>query len=183
MGRRLRTAGLTILSGLGGVASEDRWWSRLREDIRLTWSHGQHDLHGLGFYWHLPSSYSPERRRTLNDAALGLGWGLGREDDRDNEHLLFVQASRSSHFKPQYTAGYLWNARWRLTKRLRGGLGYVAFVFCRSDVYRYLPLPGIVPVASLGTDCFAVYLAYLPGIRNGITGTGNVLYLFARVRL
>lgn len=155
------------------------WWGILGD----TWTEGAGVAYVSGWYWHAPSSYSPERRRELNTAALGLGWGRSMADAEGREHALLFMASRSSHHKPQYLAAYLRTSHRSAPFGLRAGLGYTVFVFARSDIYRYLPLPGILPIASLGGDRWTLYLSYLPGIGNGITGTGNVAYVFARIRL
>jgi palmitoyl transferase len=147
---------------------------------RIT-NEGRTDLYLSGAYWHLPFAYSHERRQELNAHAWGLGLGRSLVDARDNEESLYAMASSSSHFKPQYGVGYTWLARWRVSGDLRVGAGYTAFIFARSDIYRYLPLPGIVPVASLGTDRASLIAAYLPRISNGITGRGNVIYAFGKI--
>jgi palmitoyl transferase len=141
---------------------------------------GKTDLYVSGYYWHLPFAYPPDKRATFNDLAWGLGLGRSLVDEKDNERFVYIQVSRSSHFKPQYAIGYGWQARWNAPFGIKLGAGYAAFVFARSDVYHYTPIPGIVPVASLATGRASLYVAYLPGIHNGITGRGNVLYVFSR---
>lgn len=175
--------GSAMLLGNAPSGPSAGWFTGVLSEFRAIASTGRDDLHLSGFYWHLPFAYSPDRRSRLNDAALGLGLGRSAIDAKDNERGLLVQVSRSSHFKPQYVAGYWWQARWRVAGRIRAGAGFTAFVFARSDIYHYLPLPGVVPLVSFGTDDAALYLTYLPRIHNAITGTGNVLYLYARVRL
>ncbi len=153
----------------------------LAGEMASIYREGRTDLYLSGYYWHLPFAYSEERRRELNDRAWGLGIGRTLVDARGNERGLFATASRSSHFKPQYAAGYLWLARWPLIDDIKVGAGFAAFVFARSDIFRYAPLPGIVPMGSVGTDRAALYVTYLPRISNGITGRGNVIYAFARL--
>ena len=179
----LAGAGSVMLLGKVPSGPPAGWFTGVLSEFRAIASTGRDDLHLSGIYWHLPFAYSPERRSRLNDAALWVGLGRSVIDAKDNERGLLFQVSRSSHFKPQYVAGYWWQARWRVTGKVRAGAGYTAFVFARSDIYHYLPLPGVVPLVSVGTDDAALYLTYLPRIHNAITGTGNVLYLYARVRL
>jgi len=151
------------------------------DGAKRIYNEGRNELYLSGAYWHLPFAYSHERRQELNAHAWGLGLGRSLVDARDNEESLYAMASSSSHFKPQYLMGYTWLARWRVSGDLRVGAGYSAFIFARSDIYHYLPLPGIVPVASVGTDRASLLAAYLPRISNGITGRGNVIYAFGRV--
>ncbi|MFN0299476.1 MAG: phospholipid:lipid A palmitoyltransferase [Burkholderiales bacterium] len=155
--------------------------ARLAGEMASIYREGRTDLYLSGYYWHLPFAYSEERRRELNDRAFGFGLGRTLIDARGNERGLFATASRSSHFKPQYAAGYLWLARWPLIDDLHVGAGFAAFIFARSDIYHYFPLPGIVPIGSVGTGRAALYVTYLPHISNGITGRGNVIYAFARL--
>jgi len=156
------------------------WLTRAREGARRIYDLGRTDVYLSGAYWHLPFAYSHEKRQELNAHAWGLGLGRSLVDARDNEESLYAMTSSSSHFKPQYGVGYTWLARWRVGGDFRIGAGYSAILFARSDIYHYLPLPGIVPVASVGTDRASLLAGYLPGIAKGITGRGNVIYAFGR---
>jgi palmitoyl transferase len=155
--------------------------ARAAEGAKHIYHEGRSDLYLSGAYWHLPFEYSSEDRERLNDRAWGAGLGRRLVDIRDNEESLYALTSSSSHFQPQYVVGYAWLARWRLSGEFRVGAGYTAFIFARSDIYHYFPLPGIAPIASLGTDRINLLVGYLPGIRNGITGRGNVLYALCRI--
>lgn len=165
-----------------GAEPTATWVRGVLAEVQVVASTGRNDLHLSGVYWHLPFAYSPERRARLNDAALGLGFGRSLIDAKDNERGLLVQVSRSSHYKPQYAAGYWWLARWRVAGSFKVGAGCTAFVFARSDIFHYLPLPGAVPLVSVGTDRAALYVTFLPRLHDAITGTGNVVYAYARVR-
>ena len=155
--------------------------TRAAEGARRIYNEGRTDLYLSGAYWHLPFAYSRERRQELNAHAWGFGLGRSLVDGRDNEESLYAITSSSSHFKPQYAVGYTWLARWRLSGDFRIGAGYSAFIYARSDIYHYLPLPGIVPMASVGTDRASLLAGYLPGIAKGITGRGNVIYAFGKI--
>lgn len=155
--------------------------TRAAEGAKRVYNEGRTDLYLSGAYWHLPFAYSHERRQELNAHAGGFGLGRSLVDGRDNEESLYAMASSSSHFRPQYIAGYSWLARWRVSGDFRIGAGYSAFIFARSDIYHYFPLPGIVPVASVGTDRLTLFATYLPGISKGITGRGNVIYAFGKI--
>lgn len=186
-GGRVRSGLAGCLAGVVGSCGDaepvPQGFRRILAEFREVASSGRNDLHLSGVYWHLPFAYSPQRRSRLNDAALGMGFGRSLLDAKDNERGLLVQVSRSSHYKPQYAAGYWWLARWRVVGDFAFGAGYTAFVFARSDIYHYLPLPGAVPLLSLGTERATLYLTYLPRIHDAITGTGNVVYIYARVRI
>lgn len=175
----LGTASIAAQADAGGEVS---WQRAALEEVRKVSTEGSVDLHLSGLYWHLPFAYPREKRARLNDAALGIGLGRSLAVPGGPERGVFAQVSRSSHFKPQYVAGYFRLARWPLAGGLQFGAGYAAFVFARSDVYHYLPLPGAAPLVSLGTDRVAVYVSFLPRIHDAITGTGNVFYLYVRVK-
>ena len=82
-----------------------------------------------------------------------------------------------SHGKPQYQAGYGWIATWRpIDEKFRVGAGVTAFLFMRSDIGNYAPIPGILPVVSTGYGPFDVQMAYIPGGQ----GNGNVLFWWAK---
>jgi len=104
------------------------------------------------------------------------GGGIARTwiDDRDNERFLYVLALSDSHYDFQPIAGYAWTARWPLAGGIKAGLGYTVFVTMRSDT-NYFPFPAILPLASVGTDAFTLYGAWVP--------FSDVLLFFARASL
>src|SRR5262249_45958107 len=112
----------------------------------------------------------------LNDIAWGGGYGRSVVDADGDTHSVYVLASQDSHYKPQYFAGYLWTTYWPLAGNLQGGLGYTVFLFARSDIGNYVPLPGIVPPASLRWGRAELLGVYVPGVAHA----GNVGYVFAR---
>jgi len=137
---------------------------------------GRNDYYASGVSWHAPWAYSSERRHELNEAAWGGGFGRSVVDANGNTHSLYAIAFRDSHYRPQYTTGYLWTTYWPLAGRLRGGLGYSALVFSRSDIGNRYPVPAVLPAASLRYREVELIGTFIPGFTQG----GDVGYFFAR---
>jgi palmitoyl transferase len=160
------------------------WWQDTKDALAYKYErskdaffNGRNDYYASGFIWHAPWGYSSERRHDeLNDAAWGGGFGRSVVDPSGDTHSLYAIAFRDSHYRPQYTTGYLWMTYWSLAGRLRGGLGYSAFVFSRNDIGSRYPVPAVLPAASLRYQEVEVMGTYVPGFTQG----GNVGYFSAR---
>ncbi|MBK6982970.1 MAG: phospholipid:lipid A palmitoyltransferase [Betaproteobacteria bacterium] len=161
------------------------WWQDAQDVLsykversRDALSRGRNDLYASGLIWHAPWAYGSERRQNeLNEAAWGGGFGRSVVDANGNTHSLFAIASRDSHFKPQYLAGYQWTTYWPLAGQLRGGLGYSVFAFSRDDIGNWFPIPAVVPTATLRYRELELIMTYIPGITQG----GNVGYAVVRL--
>lgn len=160
------------------------WWQEAQgmiaykvERSRDALFNGRNDLYASGVIWHAPWAYSKERRRNeLNEAAWGGGFGRSVVDADGDTHSLFAIASRDSHFKPQFLAGYHWTTYWPLAGELRGGLGYTVFAFSRDDIGNWFPIPAVVPTATLRYREVELVATFIPGITQG----GNVAYAVLR---
>jgi palmitoyl transferase len=137
---------------------------------------GRTDLYFSGYVWHASYAYTAERRRELNEQAWGAGLGRSIVDAGGNTHSLYFTVFRSSHFKPQYNLGYSWLTYWGAPGALRAGLGYTVFLFSRTDIYGGLPIPGVLPLASIRYRRAELLGTYLPAGH----AAGNVAYLFGR---
>lgn len=108
-----------------------------------------------------------------NDYPYGAGVGSYFIDERDNERIVFAMAFSDSHYNIEPLAGYAWIARWPiLSSSLKAGIGYTAFLTARNDTL-WLPVPGVLPLVSLGTDEASVYITHVV--------TQNVTFIFLRV--
>jgi palmitoyl transferase len=134
---------------------------------------GKWDLYVSGYTWHAPWHYSSDRRDELNAFAVGGGFGKGLTDEKDNQRLLYGMVFSDSHYKPQYTVGYAWMARWTFGSDFKLGAGYTAGFTSRSDIAGYAPIPLILPLLSAGTDRVQFYMVPIP--------VSDVLYFFGRV--
>jgi palmitoyl transferase len=182
----MKTKRVLVLSlcafSLSGPAQAD-WWQDTKDVFAYKYErskdaffNGRNDYYASGVSRHAPWAYSSERRHELNESAWGGGFGRSVVDANGNTHSLYAIAFRDSHYKPQYTAGYLWMTYWPLAGRLRGGLGYSALVFSRSDIGNRYPVPAVLPAASLRYREVELIGTFVPGFTQG----GNIGYIFAR---
>ena len=64
-----------------------------------------------------------------------------------------------------------------LAGELKAGVGFTAFLTSRSDTLKGVPVPVVLPLASLQYRKSAVMASFMPGPK----GNGNVLFLFGRI--
>jgi palmitoyl transferase len=137
---------------------------------------GRWDAYATGYAWHAPWAYDKDKRDQLNSAALGGGLGRSVVDANGDTHSLYAMAFRDSHYKPQYTAGYAWTTYWP-GKWVDIGLGYTVFLFSRSDIAHYTPLPLAGPLVSLRHGEVELMATAVPGIAHD---SGNIAFVFVR---
>ncbi len=142
-----------------------------------TWYQGKDDLMVPFHTHHLRSAYSKEKIDTLVENTWGLGYGRTRYDERGNSDSLYAMGFRDSHgdFEPIIGYAHRWNVG--DVDGLHAGLGYTVFITARSDTAHYLPIPGILPVASLNYRRVAVNTTYVPGGK----ANGNIFFLWANI--
>jgi hypothetical protein len=150
------------------------WFGDAWSGLKQTTARGRNGLLLPLYTWHPTPSY--DNRSEQNSYTWGAGISRTMIDARGNERMVYALAFSDSHYDFQPMVGYAWVARWTLgSSGLYGGLGYTAGLTIRSDVGYALPIPYIVPMASLGTDGFTMYAAYVPG--------SNVAFIFSRLQL
>ena len=99
-------------------------------------------------------------------------WGAGLHYDFTTEESNWVPFVTASGFKdsngnPSYYAGGGTMRRFHFGEpegSLHLGLGVVAFLMVRKDFENDDPFPGILPVATIGNDRFAVNMTYIPKV-------------------
>ena len=160
------------------ASSDCSWYGTAREHVGDTWRQGGLDVY-LPFYtWHMPFAYTPALLRSYNDYPAGAGIGKGRYNARGNFEGMYAVEFADSHGKPQYQAGYSWLPTWRpFSDQFRVGAGLTGFVMARSDIRRYTPFPGVVPLGSIGYWKWDVQAAYVPGGKDN----GNVMLLWLKL--
>jgi len=172
--RTLAALSATTPAGMAANSAPDAgWFDRAWDGTKRIAREGDPDFYISGAIYHMPYDYSSERRGELNEGGWGGGLGKSLTDARDNQRMLFAMLIRDSHYKPQYTAGYGWIARWNMGGGVKFGLGYTAALIARSDYADYTPMPVILPLASVGTDRAALYATFVP--------FSNVLYVFGKL--
>lgn len=167
------------LSGSAAAACDDpsSFLGGACKRVTDTWNQGQSQLL-LPFYsYHLRFAYTQEKIDSFEEHAWGLGYGRSRYDDAGNWHSLYAMGFRDSHAKFEPAVGYGYQWMWGEREALHAGLGYTVIITARSDIGHYVPLPGILPIASVNYGRSAVNMAYVPGGK----GNGNVLFLWGSV--
>nr|VXZ87238.1 Lipid A palmitoyltransferase PagP precursor [Klebsiella pneumoniae] len=104
---------------------------------------------------------------------MGAGFGVSRWDEKGNWHGLYLMAFKDSFNKWEPIGGYGWEKTWRpLTdQNFHLGLGYTLGVTAR-DNWNYIPIPVILPLASIGYGPATFQMTYIPGTYNN----GNVYF-------
>jgi palmitoyl transferase len=153
------------------------WALSARHRAQQIWTEGGTDLYLSGYTWHNRASYSSEKIRRYNERAWGGGLGKSIYDEDGDWQGLYALGFLDSHSRLQMMAGYGFQKIWRASEDTRLGLGYTVFLTSRSNVLGGLPVPGILPLASLGFKNANLYAAYVPPYRKG---SGNVLFLFTK---
>lgn len=157
--------------------SQVPWYERARQRVETTWEEGSPVAYLPLHTTHLRFAYSREKIDSYNEDPWGIGFGKGMHDADGDWHGLYFIGFRDSNSKPQYLAGYGYRTYWSLLGELKIGLGYNAFLTARSDIGHYIPIPLVLPAASLQYKKFALDTLYIPGRRN----IGNVLFFYGRI--
>lgn len=87
-------------------------------------------------------------------------------------------AFMDSHNKLEPLVGHGYQKMWRLSENVRLGAGYSVGITMRSD-FNYVPIPTIVPLASVEYKKLSAQSTYIPGGN----GNGNILFTWLRWQL
>jgi palmitoyl transferase len=156
-----------------GALEEDRgtegFWHQTGAGIKNICTSGGSDVYVPGYIWHLPYEYTEEQIARYNTTAWGVGYGRTLRGGRANHpRALFAIVAADSYSNPQYMVGYSWRARWHPGGGpFALGGGYTVLVVGREDKFNYAPLPGALPLGSLGIDRFELMGAYVPYFEVG----------------
>jgi len=154
------------------------WYGSAWRHVSQTALDGGWDLYAPFYTYHMPFAYTAALLRTYNDYPAGGGLGRGRYNENGNWEGLVMMEFADSHSKPEYIGGYVWLATWRpVSEDSRLGAGLTGFITARSDIRRYTPIPGILPVGSIGYRFLDLQASFLPGGKND----GNVLFCWAKI--
>jgi len=168
-----------VLGWCTPLRAAEGWRGALSHDVeqaRAALHQGSWDAYAPFYTWHAPWAYSSSRRDEFNDFPLGAGLGRSVAEANGDRHSVYALVFRDSHYKTQYMAGYAKTTYWPAGGDLRFGLGYSLFMFARSDIGNYVPLPFGAALASLRYREFELMVAGIPGTRH----SGNVALVFAR---
>jgi len=167
-------------SALEAPRTVKAWASVLGDNIAETWNEPQHvDLYVPAITWHARFAYDKEKTDRYNERPWGAGIGKSRWDEKGNWHGLYVMAFKDSYNKWEPIAGYGWEATWRPLPddAFHVGLGYTVGVTAR-DNWDYIPIPLVLPLASVGYGPATFQMTYIPGTYNN----GNVYFAWLRLQ-
>lgn len=152
--------------------------SRVQDSLSQTWQSPNYELYVPVNTWHNRSFYTAKKIDEFNEQPWGLGIGKYRYDEDGDWHALYTMAFLDSHSDIEPLVGYGFQKVWRPTGNFRLGAGYSVGLTIRSDL-NYIPIPIIVPLASIEYKKVAVQSTYIPGGN----GNGNILFTWLRWQL
>ncbi|MEO7031711.1 MAG: lipid IV(A) palmitoyltransferase PagP [Herbaspirillum sp.] len=154
------------------------YWGSAKQAVQQVWDSDQYELYIPAHTWHNRHFYTPEKIASYNENPWGIGFGKYRYDTDGNWHALYAMAFMESHNTVEPIVGYAYQKMWHPAQDLRVGAGFSVGVTMRSD-YNYLPIPVLLPIASIEYGRFAIQTTYIPGGHNN----GNVLFTWLRWRM
>lgn len=154
-------------------------WERLKSNSLETWHAPQHDSFYLPVIsWHPPFAWDKDQREQYNENPWGAGYGRTRFDADGNWHGLYLMVFKDSQYHWEPVAGYGYEKIWRpwdQHRDLRLGLGLTAGLTMR-DNWHYIPVPYLLPLASVGYKNLSFQATFVPGPRH----KANVLFGWLR---
>lgn len=159
-------------------ATDKGWFSTFTDKVSQTWSAPEHyDLYVPAITWHARFAYDKEKTDKYNERPWGAGFGQSRWDEKGNWNGIYLMAFKDSFNKWEPIGGYGWEKTWRpLTDdNFHVGLGYTVGVTAR-DNWNYIPIPVLLPLASIGYGPATFQMTYIPGTYNN----GNVYFAWMR---
>jgi palmitoyl transferase len=160
-------------------ADVGEWLGKPCRHLAQTYREGNNEMYLSGFSWHLPMTYTKEKRNELNEYAIGFGMGRTIEEPNGDTRSVFFVAFLESHKCVQWNLGYTWSTYWGRRDLPQFGLGYVAAIVQRPDIFHGIPFPAALPMASLRYKEAALAATFIPNVGGGVNN-GSVLYVFGR---
>lgn len=149
------------------------------ETAKDVWNNGQTELYIPLHIHHIRSAYDPGKIASFNENPWGMGLGKGLQDGKGGWRGLYAMAFRDSHNDLEPVAGYAYLKELGNAGNFHVNAGFTGFVTAREDIYHYLPIPGILPLASVEFRNASLMTTYLPGRHNN----GNIFFIFVKVGL
>ncbi|WP_437612348.1 lipid IV(A) palmitoyltransferase PagP [Erwinia sp. V71] len=155
------------------------WWQTFTSNVQQTWNSPDHyDLYVPGITWHNRWTYDKEKTDRYNERPWGAGGGVSRYDENGNWNGIYLMAFKDSYNKWEPIGGYGWEKTWRplADDNFRIGAGYTVGATAR-DNWHYIPIPVLLPLASVGYGPATFQMTYIPGTYNN----GNVFFAWGRL--
>jgi lipid IVA palmitoyltransferase len=147
-----------------------------------TYEEGDNALLVSGYSWHVPWTWTAERRAMENQYAWGGGFARSLEHPNGDTENVFFLVFDDSHRQAQYNLGYSWSTYWLDRDGVQPGLGFTAMIIQRPDIAGGWPVPVVLPLFSLRYQKVEVLSTYIPKLNGGINH-GAVLYVFGKIDL
>jgi hypothetical protein len=147
-----------------------------------TYDKGSNGLLLSGYAWHLPSTWTPERRAEENSNAWGGGWSRNIEHENGDTDSVYFLVFSDSHKDAEFNLGYAWSTYWGPREYPQVGLGYTIFILQRPDIASGVPVPAILPLFNLRWGPATLMSTFIPTLNGGINH-GSVWYFFGQIDL
>nr|WP_154325224.1 lipid IV(A) palmitoyltransferase PagP [Pantoea sp. 201603H] len=153
-------------------------WQTFTGNVKDTWtSSDSYDLYVPAITWHNRWTYDKDKTDSYNERPWGAGGGISRYDTKGNWNGIYLMAFKDSFNKWEPIGGYGWEKTWRpfSDENIHFGAGFTAGITMR-DNWNYIPLPVLLPLASVGYGRASFQMTYIPGTYNN----GNVFFAWFR---
>jgi palmitoyl transferase len=158
------------------------WVEKGCRHVADTYRQGGNALLVSGYEWHIPYSWTAERRAEENENAWGVGLARSREQPNGDTENVFFLVFEDSHRKAQFNVGYTWTTYWFGRDGLQPGLGFTAAIIQRPDIAGGWPIPVVLPLFTLRYQKVELLTTYIPKLNRGVNH-GDVLYVFGKIDL
>jgi palmitoyl transferase len=158
------------------------WVEKGCRRIADTWRDGNDEILFSGYSWHIPGTWTDERRAELNENSWGGGYGRTVEEPNGDTHTVFYLGFLDSHKNWQSNLGYGWSTFWGDRDKPQIGLGYTAMIIQRPDIASGVPVPVLLPLLTFRYQQANLVTTYIPNLGGGVNH-GSVLYVFGRFTL
>src|SRR6185369_8906880 len=155
------------------------WLNTACRHVADTYTNGKTGVLVSGFAWHVPWSWTAEKRATENENAWGGGLARYLEQPSGDTEIVYLLIFSDSHSKPEYNLRYAWNTYWGERSSIQGGLGYTAAIVARTDLANGIPFPVVLPLVSVRYSDLTVYSTFIPSL--GGVNHGSVIYIFGMI--
>lgn len=105
--------------------------------------------------------------RNYNEKNYGVGFEYDFKRKSNWIHFFNGSTFKDSLMNQSNYIGYGMKRRYKLENDPEGwhaDFGFVVFLMTRKDMYDDHPFPGILPVASVGKQWFAINATYIPSV-------------------
>jgi palmitoyl transferase len=157
-----------------------KWWESTKNNVLKILVDGETDMYIPMIAYHDRNTYDAEHIKNLNEAALGIGVGKSIINEKGNSEMLFAMAHLDSHSQVEFNVGYGWQKNFNVTDKTKVGIGYAAGVISREDLNNRIPIPFILPMASVTYDKkISLNGVLIPKLDGGINH-GAVVFIFGK---